>query len=64
MGFKNGIIIGIGVIVFLYAGDTSRKAGLDDPISFFGGLIVFLAGLILVYLGLKLEQDEKKGKSK
>ena len=64
MGFKNGIIIGLGIIIFLIAGDISRKAGVDDLLSFIEGIIVGLTGIILVYLGLRREQDEKKGKSK
>lgn len=64
MGFKNGIMIGIGIILFLIAGDISRKSGVDDLFSFIEGIIIGLIGIILVYLGLKLEQDKKKGKNK
>ena len=64
MGFKNGIMIGIGIILFLIAGDISRKSGVNDFFTFVEGVIIGLIGIILVYLGLRREQDEKKDKSK
>ena len=64
MGFKNGILIGLGIILFLIAGDISRKSGVSDLLTYIESIIVGLTGIILVYLGLKREQDEKKDKSK
>jgi len=56
MELKNVIIVGIGVILFLY---SYNIRGSYPTVVFFWCL-----GIVLVYLGLKLEQDKKKDKPK
>jgi len=59
MDIKNVIIVGIGVILFLWGGQQSYTGG---PVTDFG--LLWILGIVLVYLGLKLEQDKKKAKNK
>jgi len=47
------IITIIGVLLFIYSYNLRA--------SYFEVLFVWLLGIILVYLGLKMEQDRKKG---
>jgi uncharacterized membrane protein YczE len=56
MDFKNIIIVGVGVILFLYSFNTRESY----PITAF----FWCVGIVLVYLGLKLEQEKKKGINK
>jgi uncharacterized membrane protein YfcA len=59
MDIENVIIVGIGVILFLMGGQQSYTGA---HVSGFG--LLWILGIVLVYLGLKLEQDKKKGKNK
>ena len=59
MDIKNVIIVGIGVILLLGGGQQSYTGA---PVAGFG--LLWILGIVLVYLGLKLEQDKKKGKNK
>jgi len=56
MDINNVVIVGIGVILFLYS------FSIRD--SYFTYAFLWILGIVLVYLGLKLEQDKKKGKNK
>jgi putative Mn2+ efflux pump MntP len=56
MDLENVLIIGIGVVIFLMAFDQR------NPYS--SGVLLWCMGIVLVYLGLKREQDKKKGKIK
>ena len=51
------LITGIGVILFLFSSALRE--------SYFETVFVWILGIVLVYLGLKLnEEDKKKGKNK
>lgn len=47
------IIVIIGVLLFLYSNNLRA--------SYFEVMFVWTLGIVLVYLGLKMEQDKKKG---
>lgn len=57
MKLENVVMVAIGVFLFLLAGNLSRE-------SYTYGAVVGLLGLVLLYLGLKREEDRKKGKNK
>ena len=52
MGLVNGLIIGLGVVIFL--GSFSQRG------SYVSGGLLFCLGIVLVYWGLKREENEKK----
>jgi len=58
MNTENVIIVGIGVILFLMGGQQSYTG------TYFSGALLWILGIVLVYLGLKREQDKNKGKNK
>ena len=58
MDSGNVIMVGIGVILFLMGGQQSYTG------TYWSGALLWILGIVLVYLGLKREQDKKKGKSK
>ena len=50
------IIVIIGILLFLYSYNLRA--------SYFEVVFIWLLGIVLVYLGLKMEQDKKKGINK
>lgn len=50
------IIVIIGVLLFLYSYNLTA--------SYIEFIFVWILGIVLVYLGLKMEQDKKKGTNK
>lgn len=56
MKLEHIIIVIIGILLFLYSYNLRA--------SYFEVVFVWVLGIVLVYLGLKMEQDKKKGMNK